>query len=81
MNRRTPQIHISKKGIIHSIGILPQLYSGEATVDQLLNLLQSNHKRELITQRIKYRNIQCNIGDKTISFSFKILEDINDTIL
>ena len=81
MNRRTPQIHISKKGIIHSIGILPQLYSGEATVDQLLNLLQSNHKRELIKQRIKYRNIQCNIGDKTISFSFKILEDINDTIL
>lgn len=81
MNRRTPKIHISEKGNIHSIDILPQLYSGEATIDQLLNLLQSNQKRELITQRIKNRNIQCNIGDKIISFSFMILEDINDTIL
>lgn len=81
MNRRTPKIHISEKGKIHSIDILPQLYSGEATIDQLLNLLQSNQKRELITQRIKSRNIQCNIGDKTISFSFMILEDINDIIL
>ena len=81
MNRRTPQIHVREKGNIYSVDIFPQLYSGEATVEQLLNLLQSNHKRELITQRIKYRNIQCNIGDKTISLSFKILEDINDTIL
>ena len=81
MNRRTPQIHVSEKGNIYSVDILPQLYSGEATIDQLLNLLQSNQKREFITQRIKNRNIQRNIGDKRISLSFKILEDINDTIL
>jgi len=81
MNRRIPQIHVIEKGNIYSVDILPQLYSGEATVDQLLNLLQSDHKRELITRRIKYRNIQFNIIDKTISLSFRILEDINDTIL